>query len=187
MMMRKNSTKTWGTLSIVIHWLSAVAIIGLFGLGIWMTDLSYTDDLYRTAPFIHKSIGLLLFFVTLFRLIWRFTGSPEPLPNHTNYEKLLARLMYVALYGLLFGVMFSGYLISTADGRPISVFNLFEVPALITDIPKQEDIAGFVHYYLACTVVGMSLLHALAAFKHHIIDKDVTLKRMLGRNNNLQS
>jgi cytochrome b561 len=78
-------------------------------------------------------------------------------------------------------VMISGYLISTADGRAISVFGWFEVPALITSIPDQEDIAGLIHEYLAWGLVIFSGLHALAALKHHFIDRDPTLKRMLGR------
>jgi cytochrome b561 len=77
--------------------------------------------------------------------------------------------------------MISGYLISTADGRPISVFGWFEVPALITGIPNQEDRAGDVHFYAAWALVILAALHALAAFKHHLIDRDDTLRRMFGR------
>ena len=77
--------------------------------------------------------------------------------------------------------MISGYLISTADGRAISVFGWFEVPATITSIPKQEDVAGLVHQYLAWGLVIFSGVHALAALKHHFIDRDATLNRMLGR------
>jgi cytochrome b561 len=89
--------------------------------------------------------------------------------------------MHKALYALLFTVMISGYLISTADGRAISVFNIFELPALPWSIENQEDIAGDIHFWLACFLVGFASLHALAALKHHFIEKDHTLKRMLGR------
>ena len=75
--------------------------------------------------------------------------------------------------------MISGYLISTADGRPISFFGWFEVPALITGINNQEDIAGDVHFYMAWTLVILASLHGLAAIKHHLIDKDSTLTRMI--------
>jgi cytochrome b561 len=78
-------------------------------------------------------------------------------------------------------LMIAGYLISTADGKGIIVFDLFEVPALYTGIPNQEDLAGLVHEYLAWTLVVFAGLHALAALKHHYIDRDVTLLRMLGR------
>jgi len=74
----------------------------------------------------------------------------------------------------------SGYMISTADGRPISVFNWFDIPALPALIEQQEDIAGEIHFISATTLITLSLLHAAAALKHHFIDKDNTLRRMLG-------
>ena len=76
--------------------------------------------------------------------------------------------------------MVSGYLISTADGRGISFFDWFEVPAFITSIPDQEDLAGDWHIWLTDALVVLGVLHGLAALKHHFIDKDGTLKRMLG-------
>ena len=76
--------------------------------------------------------------------------------------------------------MFSGYLISTADGRGVSVFGLFEVPASLTGIPDQEDVAGVLHEWLAWGLIILAGLHALAAIKHHFIDRDATLSRMLG-------
>ncbi|MFJ1199971.1 cytochrome b, partial [Yersinia enterocolitica] len=95
--------------------------------------------------------------------------------------RLSAVLVHLFLYIVLFCIMFSGYLISTADGQPISVFGWFAVPATLTSLPDQADTAGTVHLYLAWAVVVLSLLHGLAAIKHHFIDGDITLKRMLGR------
>jgi cytochrome b561 len=76
--------------------------------------------------------------------------------------------------------MLSGYLISTADGRGLEVFDWFSVPATLSGLDRQEDIAGEVHLYLAWTVIVLAALHALAALKHHFIDRDPTLMRMLG-------
>lgn len=85
------------------------------------------------------------------------------------------------LYLALFAVMIAGYLISTADGVGIPVFGLFEVPALVSGLPDQADTAGVIHLWLAWALVIFSGLHALAALKHHFIDRDATLTRMLGR------
>jgi cytochrome b561 len=90
-------------------------------------------------------------------------------------------LVHGLLYLLLFGVMVSGYLISTADGRPIEVFGLFAVPATVTGLPGQADRAGDIHLILAVTVIILAIVHALAALKHHFIDRDRTLVRMLRR------
>jgi cytochrome b561 len=80
--------------------------------------------------------------------------------------------------------LISGYLISTAEGQPVSVFGWFEIPALLFGLPQQADIAGIVHLWLAWGVVIISALHALAALKHHFMDRDSTLVRMLGRSPN---
>jgi cytochrome b561 len=77
-------------------------------------------------------------------------------------------------------IVISGYLISTADNSSISVFDIFQVPATITSIPEQEDIAGLVHEYLAYGIMGLTLLHVAAALKHHFIKRDNTLRKMLG-------
>jgi cytochrome b561 len=75
-------------------------------------------------------------------------------------------------------VIISGYLISTAKGASIQVFEWFSVPATITFIPDQEDVAGLAHMLLAYLLVFIAAGHASAAIKHHFIDKDATLKRM---------
>ena len=77
-------------------------------------------------------------------------------------------------------MMISGYLISTADGRAIEIFKLFELPAIIHGIAHPEDIAGDIHLTLAIILIGLVLLPSGIAIKHHLIDKDKTLKRMLG-------
>lgn len=178
----RNSSDTYGFISVLLHWLVAVAVFGLFGLGLWMTGLDYYSSWYRTAPDLHKGIGIVLFAVMLIRVAWRFgSAGPAPLAAHGRLVHLATRLAHGALYLGLFAVMISGYLISTADGRPISVFGLFAVPALPVAIPRQEDVAGAVHAYLAWALIGLAALHALAALKHHFIDRDPTLRRMFGR------
>tara|TARA_R110002126_G_scaffold160458_13_gene308142 strand:- start:4817 stop:5368 length:552 start_codon:yes stop_codon:yes gene_type:complete len=179
--MLTNSATRYGMVSIILHWLVAVAIFSLFALGYWMVDLTYYSSWYRSAPYWHKSIGIMLFFLVIFRLFWRFsTQKPRALSSHSVLEKRLARITHIVLYLLLLLIMLSGYLISTADGRPIAVFDWFNVPALGELFPRQADIAGAIHQYLAYGLVGLSAFHALGALKHHFIDKDSTLRRMFG-------
>ena len=176
-----NTPDRFGIVAICLHWLMAVAILGLFGLGWYMVELTYYDSLYKTLPHIHKSIGILLALVFVFRVGWKLINpTPEPIAGSSRFEIVAAKLAHIALYLLIAVIVASGYLISTADGSSISVFSWFDVPATIADIPGQEDIAGFVHEYLAYTMIALAGLHAAAALKHHIIDKDDTLRRMLG-------
>ena len=177
----KNTRTRYGLVAITLHWLVALTVIGLAILGLWMVDLSYYSPYYRSAPFWHKSIGLTLFAVLLLRLLWRgFNPRPEHLPNHKRWELGLAGVVHVLLYLLLFVIVLSGYLISTETGQGISFFGWFEVPALITGLTAQADRAGLVHYWVAIAVLVLAGLHALGALKHHFIDRDDTLRRMLG-------
>ena len=173
-----NTRESYGIVAIVMHWLSALAVIGLFALGYWMLTLGYYDSWYRLGPWWHKSFGITLLALTVIRLVWKFM-NPKPQPLGSRFDQIGARVGHALIYALLLVTMISGYLISTADGRGISVFDWFEVPALITSIPQQEDIAGTVHWYTALTLVIAAAGHALAALKHHFVNKDSTLTRML--------
>ncbi|RON07435.1 cytochrome b [Pseudomonas brassicacearum] len=181
-MQLRNSSSRYGGVSIFLHWSVALAVFGLFALGLWMVGLDYYSSWRKEAPDLHKSIGLTLFAIMLLRALWRFISPPPPtLQSYSRMTRLGARLGHSFLYLSLFAVMIAGYLISTADGVGIPVFGLFEIPALISGLPDQADIAGAIHLYLAWALVIFSGLHALAALKHHFIDRDATLTRMLGR------
>ena len=175
-----DETQAYTLTARLLHWCMAITVIGMFILGLWMVDLGYYDPWRKDAPEIHKSIGILLFVLMAFRLFWRwFKGVPAPLSSHSKLERVGAHAAHMALYGLMFAIMISGYLISTADDRPISVFGFFDVPALGSLFANQEDIAGDIHLVLAISVIGVAALHALAALKHHFVDKDQTLMRMI--------
>ena len=180
-MQYRNTQKDYGWVSISIHWITAVTVFGMFALGLWMVDLTYYDEWYRTAPLIHKGIGVMLLLLTLFRLLWkRMNLRPAEIAEHKPIERKLAKIAHSMLYILMFLLMLTGYLISTADGRALEVFDWFSIPATIFGIEHQEDIAGDIHEILAFSLIGLVLLHAAGAIKHHVIDKDNTLKRMLG-------
>lgn len=180
--MLKNSPSHYGIVSVVLHWLVALAVFGLFAAGFWMVDLSYYSQWYRTAPHWHKSTGILLAVVMLLRLLWRWFSPPPPaLATHRSWERKTSAVVQSCLYLGILLLVISGYLISTEDGRPIAVFDWFEVPALGALFNNQADIAGLVHEYVAYSLIALAVLHGLAALKHHYIDKDHTLKRMLGR------
>lgn len=175
-----NTDRSFGWIAIAFHWISAVVIIGMFALGWWMVELTYYDEWYKTAPNIHKSVGLLFAVWMLARLIWRITNRLPPAPDtHAQWERTSAKMAHWLFYLLIFAIVFTGYLISTAKGDPISVFGWFEVPALPPILPKQADLAGDIHWYLALTVVSLAAIHAIAALKHHFLDRDATLRRML--------
>jgi len=163
-----------------LHWISAILILGLFGVGVWMRTLGYYDAWYQTAPHWHKQVGVLLLFIMLIRLFVRFVvPQPKPLLTHKKWEVKLAHITHYTLYLGVFVIMASGYLIATADNRGIDILGWFNMPVLFTPFEGQEDIAGFIHEWSAYIVMGIIALHVAGAIKHQIIDKDTTLKRML--------
>lgn len=175
-----NAPKSYNLLTRSLHWLSAIAVFALFALGYWMVELPYSSPWYQKAPHWHESIGVLLILVSVFRLCWRFISkAPQAIVSHNFLTRTLAKSMVVLLYILLFTVLLSGYLISSADVDTISVFNWFDMLTINIIDENQEDIAGLVHYYFAYILIFMAILHGLAALKHHFIDKDDTLKRMV--------
>lgn len=174
----KNSDDGYGWIAIALHWLVAVAVFAMFGLGLYMVDLTYYDPWYKGSLDLHKSAGILLALTVLIRFGWRTMNpsprglSPKPLEN------LAAHIAHGLLYLMMAALFISGYLISTADGQGIAVFELFTVPATLT-ADNQEDIAGDIHRWLAWGLIALVALHALAALKHHFINRDATLKRMV--------
>lgn len=179
--MLKNTSYRYGLISIILHWVMALSVFAMFGLGIYMVELSYYDSWYKSSLDLHKSGGIILALIFVFRIAWRSYSTPvSPADaNATKVEKKAAHLVHGLLY-LLLGLLFiSGYLISTADGRGIDVLGLFSIPALPFSFENQEDIAGDVHFCLAWGLITLVCAHVLAALKHHFINHNNTLKRML--------
>lgn len=177
--MLKDSRSGYGLLSIAIHWISAVLILFLFGLGIYMVDLSYYDDWYHKGPELHISLGLVVLLLMLVRVIWRI-ANPMPEELHANRtQNLAATLVKLGLYTLVFIVLISGYLITTAEGQAASMFNLIKFPVLTELSSQNVDLAGAVHEYLAWGIVILVVFHVAGALAHHFIFRDRTLMRML--------
>ncbi|MGB0937084.1 MAG: cytochrome b [Colwellia sp.] len=179
--MFRNTKSSYGVITIILHWVMAVTIISLFGLGLYMVELTYYDAWYIGSLDLHKSIGMTLFIVFIVRVVWRIVNVVPKSADETasKMEVKAAHYAHIILYILMGLLMVSGYLISTADGRGIEVFDLINIPALGVSMTNQEDIAGNIHEILAWTLILMSALHALAALKHHFLNKNNTLKRML--------
>ena len=177
----KNDSHAWGLVSILLHWIMAVLAVGLFGLGKYMITLDYYHPLYQRIPDLHRNLGVVFALLLVLRLSWRW-ANPLPEILATSRERILALLMHRLFYVVMFAVVISGYLISTADGRALVVAGGIELPALVSGVDNLEDRAGDVHWFLTWMLAGMVVLHTGAALKHHVVDRDETLGRMLGMN-----
>ncbi len=174
-----NSTQSYGWVSIFIHWLSFIMAALIFGLGLYMVELTYYDTLYNILPEWHKGLGLLLGALTILRLAWFLITSPPAILAASRLQVVLARVAHLCLYLALFGLTLSGYLIVTADGAPVEVFGLSWIPAVTTLNADEAEWVGQIHRWLAYGFAALVLLHATAALYHHLFHHDNTLKRML--------
>lgn len=173
-------------LSISLHWIVGWTIMGLLAMGIYMEENS-AYHLYD----LHKSIGALIFIAVVIRA-WRRVrqGWPEPVSDYTRMEQLLSKIThYVLLIGSVL-IPLSGLVMSIAGGRGLGIFGLELIgenidPANPGDvIPLAGPLAGIAHSLhglVSNAVIAALVLHIIGALKHHVIDKDNTLKRMLGR------
>ncbi|MGE0024984.1 MAG: cytochrome b [Hyphomicrobium sp.] len=173
----RDTTGGYGLVSRLVHWLMALALFAMFGLGLWMVGLDYYSPYYHAAPDLHKSVGILLLMALVFRFAWRLANVRPDDHDLTPVERTAAGLVHWGFYPLLLALMVSGYLISTADGRPIDVFGLFEVPSP-GENKGLEDTAGAIHAWLSYVVIALAAVHAAAALKHHVIDRGRSLSRM---------
>lgn len=147
-----------------------------------MTSLDYYDPLYHSLPYWHKSTGLLVMFLLLIRLAWRRVNiKPDALKTYKNHEIVLASFIQDTFYIVILFIGLTGYLISTSEGKGIKITNGLEVPAIVRSIDEDTvDLIGEMHLMMAILLSSLVVFHALAALKHHFIDQDNTLKRMLG-------
>ncbi|HSC66196.1 MAG TPA: cytochrome b [Cellvibrio sp.] len=177
--MLKDSSSGYGLVSILIHWISAILILFLFGLGIYMTGLSYYDDWYHEGPELHVSLGLVVLLIMLLRVVWRIL-NPAPVDlSAKRVQNLTARLVKLGLYIFIFVVLVTGYLITTAEGQPASMFGLIKFPVLTELSSQNVDLAGELHEYLAWGIVLLVVLHSLGALFHHFVLRDRTLVRIV--------
>lgn len=180
----------YSTVAIALHWIIAVAMIAMLAMGLWMTG-ALKDPAQRALAFeviqLHKSVGLSILVLTLVRLAWRLGHRPPLLPATMKaWEKAAARLTHFAFYVLLLALPLTGWaMVSTSPfGLPTFWFGLFEWPH-ITALAQAANASALhdgleeAHELLAFGAIGFIVLHVAAALKHHWIDRDDVLARML--------
>lgn len=172
-----DSKAGYGLITWLLHWLMFLAIVAVFGLGLWMVELDYYSPYYNSAPDVHRSVGMLLLIALVFRFAWRILNAKPSDAELKPLERIASRIVHWGFYPLLLALLVTGYLISTAKGEPVSVFGWFSVPALV-QWPGQEDVAGYIHWLLAWLTMALVAVHALAALKHHFLDRSRILQRM---------
>lgn len=169
--------KPHSALSKILHWLIALLFFALVGLGAWMVELGYYDRFYHLALDWHRQLGVLVFVLAAGKLLCARAVSADGV---SAWERVAGRIAHWALFALLFGLPLSGYIISTSAGDGIALLGgAATLPALFDVSDAARDWAITLHYWAAYLGAGLATLHAAAALKHHFIDKNNVLRRML--------
>lgn len=166
-------------LSIFIHWLIAVLIIGAFALGSIMTDMKISPSKLQYYSW-HKWLGVSILALVALRLLSRLVlGAPAYPDSMKKWEKQLATSTHIFLYVLMFAVPLSGYFYTSAAGIPVVYFKLIELPTIIGPNPELKPFLKELHEVLTTVLLIVVSLHVAAALKHHFIDRDGIFQRML--------
>ena len=159
-----HSTDRYDSVAQLFHWLIAIMIFVVFGLGWYMTDLDPADPATFMLYQIHKGIGITILALAVLRLLWRVTHRPPPLPDEMkNWERFAASAAHIALYGLIFLQPIIGILQSNAANFPIVLFGQFELPALISQNKALDETLLGLHHLFAKVMALLVLAHIGAA------------------------
>jgi cytochrome b561 len=168
----------------IMHWLVAIIVLSLLVFGFNLSRMPKTMKF--TAIMFHKSFGLTVLALMLFRIIFILRDGRPSLPSTTPcWEKLLARFVQYGLYALLILMPLSGWIMSVAAGYVPKYFGLVAIP--FPGIEKNIQLANLMkasHKTLAWIIVAFVVLHLLGNIKHYFLDKDTVVQTMLFKGNN---
>ncbi len=179
--MWKNTKERYGSLSITMHWLMLLLLVAVYACIELRELFPKGSDSREALKTWHYMLGLSVFVLVWLRVVLNLSGpTPRIVPDQARWQNFAARLMHVALYILMIGMPLAGWLILSAEGKPIPFFGL-QLPALVSEnkgladtIKEIHETGGTIGYYL----IG---LHAAAALFHHYVKRDNTLTRILPR------
>jgi cytochrome b561 len=177
MPLRSDATR-WSPVAKTFHWLMALLILGNGALALWMDGLK--PSLQKINIFaLHKSIGLTVLALFLLRLLWRSVDRRPPDEPAPHWQKIAAHLVHGFLYLLIVALPLTGWAYNSAHGYPLQYFKQFNLPAMLDKNEDLSNLLGAVHEYLFWFLLLVLVAHVGGALKHHIIDRDDTLRRML--------
>jgi cytochrome b561 len=172
-----NTDTRYGFVAIFLHWLMTIIIIGLLALGLYMVQLPISHEKLKLYGW-HKEFGLLVLMLVVIRLTWRLINMTPRLVLPL-WEKIAARGAHWTLYLLMFAMPLTGWLITSAAGLPPSFFGLFVLPTLIQPNDQLLHVFQAMHQWIGYSFIAVIALHMSAALKHHFINRDDILRRML--------
>jgi cytochrome b561 len=169
--------------AIGLHWLLGLALVALFGFGLYMTSLPFSPARLKLYNW-HKWAGVTVLALSALRLLWRLTHRPPALPAAVagampRWQQIAHHGTHHLLYVLFFAVPLLGWAYSSAAGFPIVWFGALQLPDFVPVSPELAEALKPWHAYSAYALAALVVLHVAAALKHHWVDRDGLLARMM--------
>ncbi len=167
--------------AIALHWIIAALILAALPLGLIMTGLPLSPQKLKFYAW-HKWLGVTVFVLAVVRLLWRVRHPPPPLPASVPaWQRSAASVLHACLYVLMLAIPLAGWLMSSAKGFQTVYLGILPIPDLIAKDEALGKTLATVHAWLAYALIALLMVHVAAALKHHFIDRDDVLRRMLPR------
>jgi cytochrome b561 len=168
--------------AVLLHWLLGLALVGIFALGLYMSDLPFSPERLKLYSW-HKWAGIVVFTLSFLRLFWRLTHRPPALPVAIEaampaWQRMAHHATHHGLYLLFFAVPLLGWAFSSAAGFPVVLFGLLPLPDFVPVNESLADVLKELHELSAFAMAGLVLLHVAGALKHQLIDRDRLIARM---------
>lgn len=175
----RNTLDQYGFIAVLLHWFMAIVIIGMLGVGLYMTDLPNGILKLKLYGW-HKEFGILILMLAVVRLCWRLANFPTRLASHElpTWQKLGAYSVHYAFYFMMFAMPITGWLISSAADLPVSFFGLFVLPDLIGPSESARKLLEVTHEYLGYGLMVLIFMHVAAVVQHLVVYKENLLRRM---------
>jgi cytochrome b561 len=168
----------YGRTAAGLHWLTAAAVLGMIGVGLWMVGLPIGRQKLVVYGW-HKWIGLTIMVLTMVRLAWRWSHTPPPLPDRlARWELRSAPVAHGLLYLLLLAMPLTGWLMTSAAGLPVFWFGLFQVPDLVDRDPVLFELFRSAHHWLSRALIVLLAIHIGAVVRHDVLRRDGVFRRM---------
>jgi cytochrome b561 len=176
----RNGAESFGWVSRVFHWTMAALIVGMLAFGTYIGHMQPSlSNLWLYG--LHKSIGLSLLTLTLFRLLWhRLSPPPDSLTQGIpRWQMRASSAVHMLLYVLMISIPLSGWIASSATGLDVVFFGEVTVPPIAPTSEAWENTFFFLHHVLTRLLMACLVLHIAGALHRHLVRKDTTLRRML--------
>jgi len=178
-MCAKDTLQRFGIVSQLFHWVLAILIVIQLVVILFYEEVPKESPLKLELILLHKSMGITILVLGLGFIIWRLINQRPLLPeNMSPLSRFLAKAIHFFLFAFLVVLPFTGYTLSTLAGRATSWFGMFQLPMIFSANDNLTHLFKEIHEYLGFTLIGLVILHALAALYHHFIVKDNVLRRM---------